>query len=370
MPWRFAIAVLAAYVVVGALAGVVWEWVWTPPAQFVQQHQLYYVDYSALRRVFDGTGLYVLVAAIASRAGRARGLRAHPPPRAAHPGLVILGSVLAALVMRQVGYALGPPDPAIAAAHAADGTRLRDHLQVAGVTPLLVWPMTSLFMVALTFFAWPGHSRVPTGATRRGTGPERVPRPTEAGRASPFDDAVKSARTPSTDGVAGIGSRGTSPAGGLFRSRGEHGMSDYQPPSGAPEYLDSGGGSPSCPTPQAADAQTAPRRRRRTPWIVAILAVLLLGGGAAWAVMSFFRQGAQPAEALPASTIAYVSVDLDPSGARRSTRSGPSNKFPAFKDQVGVSSTDDVRRKIGAGVRLRSRLRRGDLCRRHRALAR
>ena len=66
LPWRFAIAVLSAYVVVAALCGVVWEWLWTPPAQFVQQHQLYYVDYAALRRVFDGTGLYVILAAFAS----------------------------------------------------------------------------------------------------------------------------------------------------------------------------------------------------------------------------------------------------------------------------------------------------------------
>ncbi|MFZ2016129.1 MAG: DUF3352 domain-containing protein [Nocardioides sp.] len=125
-------------------------------------------------------------------------------------------------------------------------------------------------------------------------------------------------------------------------------MSDYQPPSGAPEYLDSGSGSPFVPDPAGPAAETAPRRRRRTPWIVAILAVLLLGGGAAaWAVMSFFRQGAQPAEALPASTIAYVSVDLDPSGGQKIDAFRTLNKFPAFKDQVGVSSTDDVRRKIG-----------------------
>ncbi|MFZ2016128.1 MAG: hypothetical protein WAV00_20100 [Nocardioides sp.] len=166
VPWRFAIAVLAAYVVVGALAGAVWEWVWTPPAQFVQQHQLYYVDYSALRRVFDGTGLYVLVAAIASALVALVVCVVTRRHELLTLGLVILGSVLAALVMRQVGYALGPPDPAIAAAHAADGTRLRDHLQVAGVTPLLVWPMTSLFMVALTFFAWPGHPRGPEWGDR------------------------------------------------------------------------------------------------------------------------------------------------------------------------------------------------------------
>ena len=74
---------------------------------------------------------------------------------------MIVGSVLAAFVMREVGYALGPPDPAIAAKTAADGTRLDDQLRVTGLTPLLVWPMASLFLVALTFFAWPGHPHGP-----------------------------------------------------------------------------------------------------------------------------------------------------------------------------------------------------------------
>ena len=100
VPWRFAIAVLSAYVVVGALAGVVWEWVWTPPAQFVQQHQLYYVDYAALRRVFDGTGLYVLIAAIASALVALVVCVLTRRRELLTLGLVILGSVLAAVVMR------------------------------------------------------------------------------------------------------------------------------------------------------------------------------------------------------------------------------------------------------------------------------
>jgi hypothetical protein len=126
-------------------------------------------------------------------------------------------------------------------------------------------------------------------------------------------------------------------------------MSDYQPPSGTPEYLESGPGLP-YPPDQASPGEETPavRRRRRTPWVIGIVAVLLLGGGAAaWAVMSFFQQGAQPAEALPASTIAYVGVDLDPSGGQKIDAFKTLNKFPAFKDQVGVNSTDDVRRKIG-----------------------
>jgi len=129
-------------------------------------------------------------------------------------------------------------------------------------------------------------------------------------------------------------------------------MSDQQPPSGTPEYLEPGGGQPLLTDPGAAVAgPPVPRRRRRTPWVLAVVGVLLLGGGAAaWAAMSWFRQGAQPAEALPASTLAYLSVDLDPSGSQKIDAFKTLDKFPAFKDQVGVDSTDDVRRKIGESI--------------------
>ena len=63
--------------------------------------------------------------------------------------------------------------------------------------------------------------------------------------------------------------------------------------------------------------------------------------------MSFFQQGAQPAEALPSTTIAYASIDLDPSGSQKIDAFKTLNKFPAFKDQVGIHSVDDVRQKLG-----------------------
>jgi hypothetical protein len=89
--------------------------------------------------------------------------------------------------------------------------------------------------------------------------------------------------------------------------------------------------------------------RRRVWWIVgAVLALSGLGAGA-WAALGFFRQGAQPAEALPASTMAYLSIDLDPSGGQKIDAFRTLNKFPAFQDRVGVNSVDDIRRKVGEG---------------------
>jgi ABC-type Fe3+ transport system permease subunit len=65
-PALLVLEVLVAYALVALVAGLIWEAVWVPPDQVVQQHQVYPADYEALRRIFTGTGLYVLIAAIAS----------------------------------------------------------------------------------------------------------------------------------------------------------------------------------------------------------------------------------------------------------------------------------------------------------------
>ena len=62
--------------------------------------------------------------------------------------------------------------------------------------------------------------------------------------------------------------------------------------------------------------------------------------------MSFFATGAQPAEALPADTLGYVSVDLDPSGGQKIEALRTLNKFPAFEDEVGIGTDDDIRQAL------------------------
>ena len=56
--------------------------------------------------------------------------------------------------------------------------------------------------------------------------------------------------------------------------------------------------------------------------------------------------GAQPAEALPDSTLGYVSIDLDPSGEQKIEALRTLKKFPAFEDEVGLDTDDDIREKI------------------------
>jgi hypothetical protein len=124
-------------------------------------------------------------------------------------------------------------------------------------------------------------------------------------------------------------------------------MSEQQPPSGVPEYLEYGGGAPIPPDSETPTGASGGRGGRRAWWIGGGAVALLGLGAGAWAALGFFQQGAQPAEALPASTVAYLSIDLDPAGGQKIDAFRTLNKFPAFKDEVGVDSVDELRHKVG-----------------------
>ena len=113
-----------------------------------------------------------------------------------------------------------------------------------------------------------------------------------------------------------------------------------EPPTGGPvEYLDSRGGDGTPPSSSGGG-------RRTTVIAVAALVGAAAVGGAAWAAWSFFSTGAQPAEALPDSTLGYVSVDLDPSGGQKIEALRTLKQFPAFEDEIGLDTDDDIREWI------------------------
>ena len=129
-------------------------------------------------------------------------------------------------------------------------------------------------------------------------------------------------------------------------------MSDHQPPSGTPEYLDSGGGSavvpPRRPTREAAPPAPEPsyavdRGGGRRPSCCSVGGACV-GGDVLLPAGCAARRGA-------------AGLDGRLRRASTSTRAAGQkidafrtlNKFPAFKDKVGIHSTDDVRRKIGRG---------------------
>jgi hypothetical protein len=114
-------------------------------------------------------------------------------------------------------------------------------------------------------------------------------------------------------------------------------------PQGGPEYLEQGGGAPI--QPPASERRTGGGKKSALIGGGVIAGLVLVGGGI-WAATWYFNSGPQPAEALPDTTLGYVSVDLDPSGAQKIEALKTLNKFPAIKDQLNLDAEDDIRKRI------------------------
>ncbi|MGL5809847.1 MAG: DUF3352 domain-containing protein, partial [Nocardioides sp.] len=113
-----------------------------------------------------------------------------------------------------------------------------------------------------------------------------------------------------------------------------HGPNEQQAGSdapGAPEYLESTTG---------ASLPGEAGGRRRALIAGGVVGGLALTGAAAWAGVSFFANGAQPSEALPAKTLGYVSVDLSPSGEQQLEAYRFLRKFPGAKDDLDLDNED------------------------------
>jgi hypothetical protein len=111
-------------------------------------------------------------------------------------------------------------------------------------------------------------------------------------------------------------------------------MSDHTP-SEATEYETVG------PGPE--------RRGSRRGTVIAAVAVPVVAvlGGAAYAAYAFLNGGGpQPADVLPASTVAVVSVDLDPSAGQKIAAITSIRRFPALKKSLGLHPDDDLRKFI------------------------
>jgi hypothetical protein len=166
-----ALTAVVVLVVVGALAGIVWWWVWTPPTGVVLDER-WVLDAQGLARDFDGTGWYVVIAVLAGLVG---GLVVTWPSRGDEVTLlaaVAVGALLAGWVMYQVGHALGPADPQVLAKGRVDLTPLPGDLRVAGADrgADLLGPGASVFV------AFPGGALSAAAAVflmteRRGRAP-------------------------------------------------------------------------------------------------------------------------------------------------------------------------------------------------------
>lgn len=101
------------------------------------------------------------------------------------------------------------------------------------------------------------------------------------------------------------------------------------------------------PTGEPADSapvEGRPGGRRTAVVVASVVAVaLVLGGGAFAAYRVFASSGPQADEALPASTVALVSLDLDPSAKQKVEAIKTIRKFPALKKELGLDVDDDLR---------------------------
>jgi hypothetical protein len=153
---RRTVIVLAVFTAVGALAGVVWEWLWDAPVGFAYGHD-WLPDVAAARSDFSGTGWYVVVASAAGLLTAALLAMVFDRWELLTLGAVLAGSAVAGWVMLQVGQALGPPDAQAIAATADDGTRIKSDLDVAGKSPFVAFPASALVAVIVVFFAFTRH---------------------------------------------------------------------------------------------------------------------------------------------------------------------------------------------------------------------
>jgi hypothetical protein len=149
--------VVAVLAVTGAVAGVVWQWIWSPSSGVVVHHQWVATNAIQLQRQFSATGWYVVVGVVAGLlAGIVVALLFDVAPLVTLAA-VIVGSALGAWVMIRVGVALGPADPQVLARTAADGTHLPAALAVSGKSPTIALPVGALLGLVMVFIGLSGH---------------------------------------------------------------------------------------------------------------------------------------------------------------------------------------------------------------------
>lgn len=144
------LVVVAVFAAAGALAGAIWEWIWTPPNGVVIEGKLL-LDGDGLRNDFSGTALFVLVAAVTGLVVSVVVCVVLDRHELVTLLGVALGSVLATWLMLTVGEALGPPDPTALALAADDYDRIPDRLRVSGHSPWTAMPGGALIGLAAVF---------------------------------------------------------------------------------------------------------------------------------------------------------------------------------------------------------------------------
>lgn len=103
---------------------------------------------------------------------------------------------------------------------------------------------------------------------------------------------------------------------------------------------------PPPPGPPPALVQSPSRSGARVALVTAgaVASVAVITGGV-FAARWYFGSGPQPAEALPASTVGYVALDLDPGGKDLLAARDALERFPAW-EELDIDSGGDVREQL------------------------
>ncbi len=152
---------VVAMLLLGAAAGVVWQWQAEPAQWEVRSDGRIVLTEIAARDQFGVIVVFVIAGAVvsliwglaATAALRDLGWRLTP--------LIIVTTLLAAVIAWRVGVMLGPVGPQ-AAVDPAVGDLLPSKLAIDGVAPFVVWPIFGVMGLLITMWLSKDDERVPT----------------------------------------------------------------------------------------------------------------------------------------------------------------------------------------------------------------
>lgn len=149
---------VVGFLACGALAGWLWHVWWEAPRGVVADHRWYVLPGDPGRRAdFDGTAKYVVVALAVGLLLGALAACVDNGREVAALAAVVVGSLVGGWVMAWLGAHLSPPDPAVLARTAADGTELRGHLRLTGWSPYTAMPIGALVGLVAVHLLLPRH---------------------------------------------------------------------------------------------------------------------------------------------------------------------------------------------------------------------
>lgn len=152
-------AILGIFALAGVVCGWIWEARWTAPTGVVYRGK-WYPDGTGTDRMFDGTGSFVVIAAIA---GLLLGLVCAWLFTASEIGTVLAalaGGALAAWIMHTVGLHLAPGDPVGRARDGVEVAKVSGTLQTYGDSYRVAFPGAAMVGPTLVYLCFPARRRV------------------------------------------------------------------------------------------------------------------------------------------------------------------------------------------------------------------